>query len=307
MSTHHHHGHSHDHHHDHKATRNTHLKTVVLVLFMTAAFMVVEIAYGFWTNSLALLADGVHMGTDVASLALTTFAFLLSRRPATGQKTFGYYRIEIFAAFLNSLFLSVLAIGVVYSAIMRLDNPPEVRVDQMIIVAFIGLVVNVISGLLLHKGSKENINLKGAFLHVVGDALASVGTIAAGFLIWWKGWMFADPAASILISAIILFSAYRLMNETIHLILQGVPMHLDTSAITAELRKLEGVTDLHHLHVWGLSSDVVVLTVHLVTGSVDQDKLLTRAQKVLKEKFNIAHTTIQLESVCLKDNEPHFP
>jgi cobalt-zinc-cadmium efflux system protein len=301
MSTHHHHGHG---HHEH---RNAHLKTVVVVLCMTAAFMVVEIAYGFWTNSLALLADGVHMGTDVASLALTTFAFLLSRRPATDQKTFGYYRIEIFAAFLNSLFLSVLAIGVVYNAILRMDNPPEVRVDQMMMVAFIGLIVNIGSGFLLHKGSKENINLKGAFLHVVGDALASVGTILAGFLMWWKGWMFADPAASILISAIILFSAYRLMNETIHLILQGVPMHLHTSAISQELRKVEGVTDLHHLHVWGLSSDVVVLTVHLVTGNGDQSKVLTRAQKVLREKFDIEHTTIQLESVCLKDNEPHFP
>jgi cobalt-zinc-cadmium efflux system protein len=301
MSTHHHHGHG---HHEH---RNAHLKTVVVVLCMTAAFMVVEVAYGFWTNSLALLADGVHMGTDVASLVLTTFAFLLSRRPANDKKTFGYYRIEIFAAFLNSLFLSLLAIGVIYSAVLRLEDPPEVRVDQMIIVAFIGLIVNIVSGFFLHKGAKENINLKGAFLHVVGDALASVGTMLAGALMWWKGWWFADPAASILISVIILYSAYRLMSETIHLILQGVPMHLHTSAISDELRKVDGVADLHHLHVWGLSSDVVVLTVHLVTGSGDQDKVLTRAQKVLKDKFNIAHTTIQLESVCLKDKEPHFP
>jgi cobalt-zinc-cadmium efflux system protein len=175
------------------------------------------------------------------------------------------------------------------------------------IVAFVGLLVNLASGFLLHKGAKENINLKGAFLHVVGDALASVGTMAAGFLMWWKGWMFADPAASILISVIILFSAYRLMSETVHLILQGVPFHLHTSAITEELRRIDGVSDLHSLHVWGLSSDVVVLTVHLVTGDGDQSKVLTRAQTVLKEKFNISHSTIQLESVCLKDNEPHFP
>ena len=313
MSTHHphDHGHSHSHpdshSHSHKTSRSVHFKTVVIVLILTAAFMVVELIFGFLTNRLALLADGVHMGTDVASLALTTFAFLLSRRPANDSKTFGYYRIEIFAALLNSLFLSILAIGVIYSAVIRLRAPPDVRVDHMVVVAFIGLIVNVVSGFLLHKGAKENINLRGAFLHVVGDALASVGTMLAGFLMWWKDWMFADPVASILISVIILISAYRLMSETVHLILQGVPVHLHTSAISEELRKVEGVTDLHHLHVWGLSSDVVVLTVHLVTTqSSNQDLVLTRAQKTLKEKFNISHTTIQLESVCMKDREPHF-
>ncbi len=301
MSQDHAHGHSHQHH------RHHHIKTVSVVLVLTAIFMVIEILYGYWTNSLALMADGVHMLTDVASLGMTAFAFILSRRPATAQKTFGFYRAEIFAAFINSLLLSVVAIGLIYSAWERLGEPPEVEFKSMSVVATLGLLVNLVSGYWLHKGAKDNINLRGAFLHVMGDAVASVGTIAAAALMWWKGWMMADPLMSIGISVIIFFSAFRLMSETIHLILQGVPLHIDTATIEKELRGLSGVLDVHHLHVWGLSSDLVILTVHLVMApESDGQKILTLAKKSLREQFHIDHTTIQIETQNLKDQEIGF-
>jgi cobalt-zinc-cadmium efflux system protein len=198
-------------------------------------------------------------------------------------------------------------VGVIYGAWSRLRAPPEVNALPMLAVAFLGLGVNLLSGYLLHHGARENINLRAAFLHVAGDALASVGAMAAGLLMWWQGWMWADPLASVVISVIILVSAFQLMNETIHLILQGVPLHLDTELILQNLKSLEGVAEVHHLHVWGLSSDVVILTVHLVaTAPSEGHRVLTAAQKVLKENFGISHTTIQVESSSLKEQEPHF-
>lgn len=268
--------------------------------------MLIEIVFAYLSNSLALMADGIHMLTDVASLGMTYFAFQMSQRPATQEKTFGYYRIEILSAFFNGIFLAVLSCGIIWQALERLREPSSINVRQMLVVAVIGLLVNLISGAILLKGDHDNLNLRGAFLHVMGDAFASVGTIVAGLLILQFGWMVADPIASIAISLIIIYSSYSLINETVHIILQGAPKNLDTKKIEERLSQLEGVRSVHHLHVWSLSSDVVILSVHLVEASVSHEGLLVLAKKLLHDEFKISHCTIQIESESLEAHEPRF-
>jgi cobalt-zinc-cadmium efflux system protein len=270
--------------------------------------MFVEIGFGFFTNSLALLADGVHMFTDVASLAATYMAFLWSQKPATKMKTFGFYRVEILTAFLNGIFLAILSIGIIWSAWDRLHSNVEIKFQEMLIVASLGLCVNLVAGYLLFHRGHENLNLRAAFLHVVGDALASVATIVASLLIMWKGWVIADPIVSIVISIVIIISAYRLISETVHVILQGVPVNIDMGQLSDELRKISGVKDLHHLHVWSLSSNVNILTVHLVVSGVERDhsEFLNNVAEHIRKKFGITHTTIQIEHTSLESKEPHF-
>ncbi|MEQ1876767.1 MAG: cation diffusion facilitator family transporter [Bdellovibrionia bacterium] len=277
-----------------------------MVLVLTASFMGVEFAYGILSNSLALIADSFHMLTDVAALGLTLFAFYISRRPATERNTFGFYRAEILAAFVNGVFLAVLAIGTIIHAIDRLKSPPEIAAGQVMVVAFIGLVINLASGYILSKGEKDNLNMRGALFHVMGDALASVGTLLASGLILWKGLSWADPVMSCIIALIIIFSAYRLISDTVHVILQGVPLHVNVKEIRESLLKLDGVGELHNLHVWSLSSNTVILSVHLVEGEKRVPGLLERAKTLLKDKFQIRHTTIQIEERSLESQEPGF-
>ncbi|MGE3973895.1 MAG: cation diffusion facilitator family transporter [Bdellovibrionales bacterium] len=302
-------GHSHHHHHDYQEDRAQFQRSLLWVLGLTLTFMFVEVGFGFFTNSLALLADGVHMLTDVASLALTFVAFIWSQRPATKMKTFGFYRVEILAAFVNGLFLMLLSAGIIWSAWSRLSEPLEIKSTEMLIVACIGLLVNLIAGFILFKQSHKNLNLQGAFLHVMGDTLASVGTIVASCLIIWKGWTLADPVVSLVISVIIIISSYRLVADAVHIILQGVPANIDPLLIDQELRQLKGVTDLHHLHVWSLSSNMNVLTVHLVVsgGCQEHTAFLSEASELVRKKFGISHTTIQIETTSLESKELHFP
>jgi cobalt-zinc-cadmium efflux system protein len=300
----HHHGH-HDHHHAGEIHRSD-LKRVIWVLVLTASFMGVEFVYGLLSNSLALVADSFHMLTDVAALGLTLFAFYISLRPATDKNTFGFYRMEILVAFVNGVLLAVMAIGIMIQAVERLKEPPDVAASQVMVVAFIGLVINLVSGYILAQGQKDNLNMRSALFHVMGDALASVGTLASSALILWKGYVWADPIMSAIIAVIIIFSAYRLISDTVHVILQGVPVHVNVQAIREALQSLEGVSELHHLHVWSLSSKKVILSVHLVEGGERKANLLERAKHLLKEKFEIHHTTIQIEAQSLKAQEPGF-
>jgi cobalt-zinc-cadmium efflux system protein len=304
------HFHTHDHPHDHHGhghdNSKQNQKRVLLVLALTASFMGVELVYGFLANSLALVADSFHMLTDVAALGLTLLAFYISRRPANDKNTFGFYRMEILAAFVNGVLLAVIAIGVLYHAFERLQAPPEVDAMQVIVVAFLGLVLNLVSGFILMRGDQENLNMKGALFHVMGDALASVGTLIASFLIIWKQWYLADPIVSAFIAVIIIFSAYRLISDTVHVILQGVPVHLDMNEVRSSLETLEGVDEIHNLHIWSLSSKMVILTVHIVAGKSAKEGLLERAKALLKAKFHIDHSTIQVEERSLKAQEPSF-
>ncbi|HEX4924320.1 MAG TPA: cation diffusion facilitator family transporter [Bdellovibrionales bacterium] len=306
MHAHHHHHHGHDHAHErHEETKDS--KRVLWVLLLTASFMGVEFAYGLLSNSLALVADSFHMLTDVAALALTLLAFYISGRPATDRNTFGYYRMEILAAFINGVMLAVMAVGIMYHAYERLQEPPHVEAGQVIVVALIGLAINLVSGFILMRGHHhENLNMRGALFHVMGDALASVGTLAASILILWKGWAWADPIVSVLIAVIIVFSAYRLISDTVHVILQGVPHHVNVNEIRECLLGVDGVDDIHNLHVWSLSSSTVILTVHIVARPNGPPDLLEKTKAVLKDRFHIRHSTIQVESVSLQAHEPSF-
>lgn len=301
--------HDHDHHeqsHHHHQLNPANYKRVLWVLLLTASFMGVEFVCGWLANSLALIADSFHMLTDVAALGLTLFAFYVSQRPATDKNTFGFYRMEILAAFINGVMLAVIALAIIYHAIERLRQPPSIEAGQVLLVAFIGLLINLISGYILIHGDRDNLNMKGALFHVMGDALASVGTLVAAALILWKGWYWADPVVSAVIAVIIIFSAYRLISDTVHVILQGAPLHVDLGDVRQSLLKVEGVSEIHNLHVWSLSSNMVILTVHIVESAPHTSGLLETTKKMLREKFNIQHTTIQIEQTSLEAHEPRF-
>ena len=299
------HGHSHDHGHHHHNRDN--VQSLRLVFGLTAVFMVVEAVGGFVTNSLALLGDAVHMLTDIAALALSLFAFWMSTRPATDRKTYGYLRFEILAAFVNGVFLIILSLTIMWHAYQRLLAPETVKAPEMIAIATIGLIVNIFGAWILMKGNQHNLNMRAALFHVIGDGLGSVGAIGAGFLIYFFGWNRSDPVISFVIAGIIIVSAFKIILDTTHVILEGVPHHIDTNEIIKILKMLDHVVEVHDLHVWSIISGIVSLSVHIVAAESDDcfhHALLLSARKTLLEKFHIEHVTIQIEDRSLRDHEP---
>ncbi len=268
--------------------------------------MIAEAVGGWFANSLALIADAGHMLTDVAAMLLTLFAFWFAARPATSQKTYGYYRIEILAAFVNGAVLVVLSIWVVYEAIQRWRSPADIKGVEMLVIATGGLVVNIISAWLLHSGDKHDLNMRGAFLHVVGDLLGSVAAIAAGVLILSFGWLWADAAGSILISVIIIIGAWRLILDSVNVLLEGTPSHISMTAVENLLLDADGVTGIHDLHVWTISSGLYALSVHIShNDAVLHSDLLQTVRNRLHDRFGIDHLTIQMEGTS-QENEAVF-
>ena len=268
---------------------------------LTFVYMIAEGVGGWLTNSLALLADAGHMLTDVAAMLLTLFAFWFASRPATSKKTYGYYRMEILAAFINGIALALLSLWVIYEAIERWQSPPEVKGTQMLFIASGGLVVNIIAAWLLHSGHQHDLNMRGAFLHVIGDLLGSVAAIAAGLLILGFGWMWADAAGSILISLIIIFGAWRLILDSVNVLLEGTPAHINLSAVEQLILETRGVTGIHDLHVWTISSGIHALSVHINhEESVAHSDLLAVVRDKLHDRFGIDHLTIQMETANLE-------
>lgn len=286
-------GHSHP--ADDRATRKRGKLTVALLL--TTIYMVAEAVGGWLSNSLALIADAGHMLTDVAALGLTLFAFWFAARPATSRKTYGYYRLEILAAFVNGIALVLLSIWVIYEALIRWQSPPQVHAMELTIIAFGGLIVNIIVAKILHADHKHDLNMRGAFLHVMGDLLGSVAAITAGLLILAFGWLWADAVGSILISVIIIFGAWRLVSESVNILLEGTPRHIDVSRVEDVLLETEGVTGVHDLHVWTISSGIEALSAHINhEDSVPHAELLSAIRDRLNESFGIGHLTIQMET-----------
>ena len=272
-----------------------------VALCLTFVYMIAEAVGGWLTNSLALLADAGHMLTDVAAMMLTLFAFWFASRPATSKKTYGYYRMEILAAFINGVALALLSLWVIYEAIERWQSPPEVKGMQMLFIASGGLVVNIIAAWLLHAGHQHDLNMRGAFLHVVGDLLGSVAAIAAGLVILGFGWMWADAAGSILISLIIIFGAWRLILDSVNVLLEGTPAHINLSAVEQSILETDGVTGIHDLHVWTISSGIHALSVHINhEDSVAHSDLLAVVRDKLHDRFGIDHLTIQMETANLE-------
>jgi cobalt-zinc-cadmium efflux system protein len=281
------------HHHNHHITSQ---RGLTFALLVTAIWFVVELLAGFYTNSLALLADAAHMMTDLAALSLSLFALKISALPPTHRKTFGYVRAEILAALANGVILVVVGLYISYEAYQRMFQPPEVKSAPMIVVAVIGLGANLIAARLLSHADLENLNLRGAFLHVLGDILGSIGAIGAGILMSLKGWFLADPIVSILVSVLILFSSWRLLRDSVDVLLEGTPRHLSIGTILSDLGSAPGVISVHDLHVWSITSGMPAMSCHVVLRTdSDPAAVLHVLTDLMHTRHQIDHTTIQME------------
>ena len=263
--------------------------------------MLAEAVGGWLTNSLALIADAGHMLTDVAALSLTLGAIWFGARPATAIKTFGYYRLEILAAFVNGIALVLLSIWVIYEAVRRWQAPPEVNGIQLTFIASGGLLVNIIAAKLLHADHKHDLNMRGVWLHVMGDLLGSVTAIVAGVLIVTRGWLWADPLCSVLISLIIIFGAWRLIMESVNVLLEGTPAHISLAAVEQTIMETAGVGGVHDLHVWTISSGIEALSAHISHDeTIAHSELLALVREKLHDRFGLDHLTIQMETMDLE-------
>ncbi len=297
----------HDHHnhgHNHHGDRALGVKQLKRVLFLTLGFMFIEAAGGYYTNSLALFSDAIHMLTDTGAIALSLFAFFMSSRPATDNRTFGYYRLEILSAFINGIFLVGISILIIWGAWVRFHNPSEIKAIEMFGIASLGLLFNLFGAYLLLKSNHENLNIRGALFHILGDALGSVGAMTAGLLVYFFHWTQADPIVSVVIALLIIISSFRLILDTAHMILEGAPHHLDTDEIRKAIAGITLVKEVHDLHVWSITSGMVSLSVHVVAEEGSRHELLCVIRDLLKDNFNIEHVTIQIEDESLRLHEP---
>jgi len=274
-------------------------------LVVTAGLCLAELVGGWLTNSLALLTDAVHMFTDVGALGLTWFALWIGSRPASPQKTFGYYRAEILAAFVNGVVLCGLVAFVAVEAWQRLHDPPAVAGGGMLAVAIGGLAVNIFVARRLHAHQHASLNLRGAYLHVVSDLLGSVGAIVAAVVILLTGWTTADAVASVVIAVLILRGAWTLVGEAVDVLMEGVPAHVDVAVLQATLEAVDGIAEVHDLHVWTLTTGRHALSAHaVVDGSRTHEVILDALMDVCRRQFEIDHVTIQVEGRNRRSSEP---
>jgi cobalt-zinc-cadmium efflux system protein len=289
------HGHSHGHSHAHASAANS--RRLAVVLGLVLAYMVAEVVGGLYTNSLALLADAGHMLSDAGALALSLFALWIARRPATPTHTYGFYRTEILAALVNGATLVAISIYIFAEAARRIGSPPEVEGGWMMVIAAGGLAVNLLSLWMLSAGRAENLNVRGAWLHVLTDTLGSVGTLAAGILILLYGWWWADPVASVAIGLLVLYSSWALLRETVAVLMEGAPGDIDVDQVRNALHSVPGVTSAHDLHVWTITSGMVALSAHVIAADDAREggALLDRIRHLLHDRFGIDHITVQIE------------
>lgn len=282
-------------------------RKLTMVLVLTAIYMIAEAAGGWWTGSLALLADAGHMLTDVAALALALTAAWFSSRPATSNKTFGYHRLEILAALVNGVALVVISILILYEAYQRWSVPPVVRGGAVVLVATGGLAINLLSAWILHGRHEIDLNMRGAWLHVLSDALGSLGAIIAGALMWLYGWYAADPLFSALIGVLIVWSSWRLIRESTNVLLEGTPAHINLAAVEDSILRTAGVANVHDLHVWTITSGREALSAHVIHAyEVSQPDLLKELRAKLHDRFGVDHLTIQMETPDFEDETFHF-
>jgi cobalt-zinc-cadmium efflux system protein len=296
----------HDHTHQHTRSSDN-WRRLSLVLLLTALYMIAEAVAGWWTGSLALLADAGHMFTDVAALVLALTAVWFAARPATSKKTFGYYRLEIIAALVNGVALVVISLFIFYGAYERWFSPPIVRTVPMILVASGGLVVNLICAWILHTHDEIDLNIRGASMHVLGDALGSVAAILAGVCMWLFGWYAADALFSVVISLLIIWGSVRLIRESTNVLLEGTPAHINLAAVEDEILATAGVAAVHDLHIWTITSGREALSAHVIHAeSISQPDLLRELRTKLHERFGVDHLTIQMETPDFEDDTFHF-
>jgi cobalt-zinc-cadmium efflux system protein len=290
------HGHGHSHHHIDASHANE--KRIALAAGLTGVFMGVEVAGGLIAGSLALVADAGHMLSDFASLVLAWVGFRIARRPADARRTFGFRRFSVLAAFVNGLALIAVAVWIMFEAAMRIASPSDVMALPMLGVASVGLAVNIIAFLVLHGAGKDNLNMRGALAHVVGDLLGSVAAIAAALIIMWTGWTAADPILSVLVAVLILRSAWMLVRESGHILLEGAPAHLDLQKISRDLEgQVEGVIDIHHAHAWSLDEARPMMTLHAKIAEGGNGPVIVAAIKNrLHEAHGVGHVTVEIET-----------
>jgi cobalt-zinc-cadmium efflux system protein len=282
--------------HQHEESFKTR-RNIVLAFLVTLSFFILELVGGFITNSLALTADAWHMLNDAVALLFALAAAWISTRPVDMNKTFGYYRAEILAAFLNGVFLLGVMIIILYDAILRLLNPQPVRSVEMLIIAVLGLAANGLSAAFLYEGRNKSLNVKGAFLHVISDLLGSVAVIAAALVILFTQWYQADPILSMVVGVLVFYGAYQLIRDSVNVLLEGVPKGIDVSLVERRIEEQKGVKDVHDLHVWCITpTRVCALSCHVVMEKdADRKQLTSDLIEMLEKEFGIDHTTIQLE------------
>ncbi|MNB78636.1 Zinc transporter ZitB [compost metagenome] len=290
------------------SSQDQNAKRLILAFGITASFMVIEVIGGLISGSLALLADAGHMLTDAAALLFALLAVIFSRKPPSGGRTFGWLRLTTLAAFVNAIALVVITVIIVWEAIQRFLQPQPVAGVTMMVVAVAGLIANIAAFWILHRGNEEkNLNVRAAALHVLGDLLGSVGAIIAALVILWTGWTPVDPILSVLVSCLVLRSAWRLLKESVNELLEGAPSSLDIAALKRNLnRSIPEVRDVHHVHVW-MVGEKPVMTLHVqVIPPHDHDALLGRIQHFLEHQYAISHVTIQMEYTPCQGPDCHL-
>ena len=297
------HGHAHGHSHRHgiaagrRAQRDEDRRRLGFALGFTSVIAIAEAVGGYLTNSLALMSDAGHMMTDISAIALGLLALWFAAKPANVKKTYGYYRLEILSALANGVLLIAITIFILYEAWGRFRNPQPIHLVPMLIVASIGLLSNVVSLAFLHRS--HSMTVRGAFLHVLGDTLSSFGVIVGAVVMWFTGWFVVDPLISVAISLVIVVGAYRLVKDAVDVLLEATPAHVDMEAVKQLMAEVDGVTSVHDLHVWTISSGIYALSAHLVVTnamSCNNDQILSAVKHQLFDRFGIDHTTIQIES-----------
>ncbi|MDP5272601.1 cation diffusion facilitator family transporter [Chengkuizengella axinellae] len=293
------------HHLAHVKEQSKSKKTLWATLFITLFFTIVEIIGGIWSNSLALLSDSAHMISDVFALGLSMTAIYLATRPPNSKYTFGFLRFEIVASFLNGLALAVIAIGIFIEGIRRFINPEPINFQLMLIIAIIGFIVNVVLTFILSRSIKEeeNLNVQSALWHFIGDLLSSLGVIVSAILIYFTGLVFFDPLISLVIGGIIFTGGAKIIRESYFILMESVPNKFDLEEIRTEISKVEGVEDVHEMHLWAISTEHYSLTAHVfIDENIQPFCVILAANETLKEKYGITHTTIQVEHANIHDH-----
>lgn len=274
-------------------------RSLWIVLALISSYMLAEVIGGLIANSLALLADAGHMVTDATAIGLALLAIWVAARPASFRRTFGFHRAEIIAALLNALSLYLIAIWIFVEAYRRFLDPPDVQGPLMLTIGFIGLLINLVAAWILHRSSRDSLNVEAAFMHVLGDLLGSIGVVGAGLLIITLGWNVADPLFGVIIGTLIVFSSGRLTWRVLHVLMEGTPSHVDLQRLCQRLEQVDGVTGVHDIHAWSITSGYEVLSAHVTAdmGAWDTpDRMLQHLREISAREFGISHVTIQLEN-----------
>jgi cobalt-zinc-cadmium efflux system protein len=282
-------------------------RRMALSLVITLLFVFVEIAAGLFSNSLALLTDAAHNFTDVLALALAWWALRLTIQPASHQKTYGYHRAGILAALINSTTLVLIALGIFYEAYQRFIDPPEVQADILIGVGLVAVIINVVTALLVRRGAESDLNIRAAFLHLMGDVVSTIGAVIAGVIIRFTDWNWLDPLVSVLIGILILWSAWSILREAIDILMESTPTDIDMDAMITDITSVDGVRGVHDLHVWSITRNMRTLSAHLVTDDLvisTGASIQRRVNEVLYHKYNVNHATLQLEcDECMSNTQ----